>query len=232
MSVILITGTSKGIGHALAEHYLSGGHTVCGCSRGAATIDNPNYHHFSLDVTDEKAVKAMVRAVKKQLGGIDVLINNAGVASMNHTLTTTIDKARQIFETNFMGTFLFVREVAKLMTRRKYGRIVNFSTVAAGLRLEGEAVYAASKAAVANFTQVTAKELGEFNITVNAVAPTPVETDLIRQVPKNKIDELLAQQAIGRMGQFKDVINVVDFFIKEESSFVTGQVIYLGGVNG
>lgn len=232
MSVILITGTSKGIGHAMAKHYLGGGHIICGCSRGAATISNPNYHHFTLDVTDEKAVKAMVRAVKKQFDGVDVLINNAGIASMNHTLTTTLDKARQIFETNFMGTFLFVREVAKLMTRRKHGRIINFSTVAAGLRLEGEAVYAASKAAVANFTQVTAKELGEFNITVNAVAPTPVETDLIRQVPKDKIDELLSQQAIARMGQFEDIVNVVDFLIKEESSFITGQIIYLGGVNG
>ena len=232
MSVFLITGTSKGIGHALAEHYLAKGHIVCGCSRGAASIDHSDYHHFTLDVTDEKLVKAMVRSVKKSFGGIDVLINNAGVASMNHTLTTTVDKARQIFDVNFIGTFLFVREVAKIMTRRKNGRIINFSTVAAGLRLEGEAVYAASKAAVANFTQVTAKELGEFNITVNAVAPTPVETDLIRQVPKDKINNLLEQQAIPRIGQFGDVINVVDFFIKEESSFVTGQVIYLGGVHG
>ncbi|EAH6196780.1 SDR family oxidoreductase, partial [Campylobacter coli] len=90
----------------------------------------------------------------------------------------------------------------------------------------------ASKAAIVNFTQVCAKELAEFGITVNAVGPTPIPTDLIKNVPKNKIKSLLNQQAIKRFGDFKDVLNIIEFFLDEKSDFVTGQIIYLGGVNG
>ena len=232
MTVTVITGTRKGIGKEMALHFLELGHTVVGCSRGEGSIDHPQYEHFCLDVIDEAAVKNMVGAVARKHGGIDILLNNAGIAAMNHVATTPYGTVKRVFETNFFGTFLFLREVSKVMMRRKVGRIVNFSTVAVGLRLEGEAVYAASKAAVANFTQVTAKELGGFGITVNAVGPTPVKTDLIKMVPKNKIDDLLSQQAVKRFGEFRDVINVVDFFVSDSSDFVTGQVVYLGGVNG
>jgi len=173
----------------------------------------------------------MVRAVAKEHGGIDVLLNNAGIASMNHFLLTPLHTVEQIFATNVMGTFNFCREVAKVMTRKKYGRIVNFATVAAPLKLEGEAAYAASKAAVANLTQVIAKELGGFNITVNAVGPTPVATDLIRGVSDGKIDDLINLQSVKRMGEYRDISNAVDFFIRPESDFVTGQVMYLGGIS-
>lgn len=111
-------------------------------------------------------------------------------------------------------------------------RIVNFATVATPLRLEGEAICAASKAALVNLTQVCAKELSEFSITVNAVGPTPVPTDLIKNVPKNKMDALLNQQAIKRFGEFEGVLNVIEFFLNEKSDFITSQVVYLGGVNG
>ena len=110
-------------------------------------------------------------------------------------------------------------------------RIVNFATVATPLRLEGEAAYAASKAALVNLTQVCAKELSEFGITINAVGPTPVPTDLIKNVPKAKMDALLNQQAIKRFGEFRDVLNAIEFFLDEKSDFITAQVIYLGGVN-
>jgi 3-oxoacyl-[acyl-carrier protein] reductase len=116
------------------------------------------------------------------------------------------------------------------MQRRRHGRIVNFATVATPLKLEGEAIYAASKAAVISLTQIMARELADFGITVNAVGPTPVATDLIRSVPKNKIDAVIARQAIHRIGEYRDVLNVIEFFVKPDSDFVTGQVIFLGGV--
>ena len=117
------------------------------------------------------------------------------------------------------------------MMKQKFGRIVNYTTVASALRLDGEAIYAASKSAIENFTQTIAKEVATYGITVNAIGPTPVETDLIKAVPKNKIQELLEKQAIKRFGNFEDIKNVIDFFIDKKSDFITGQIIYLGGVH-
>jgi len=230
--VILVTGTSRGIGRALAEHFLARGDIVYGCSRATASLRHGRYRHFALDVADERAVVAMVRGCAAEQGRIDALVNNAGIAAMNHALLTPAAVARDIFATNFQGTFLFCREAGKAMVRHKAGRIVNFSTVAAPLRLEGESLYAASKAAVESFTQVLARELGAVGVTVNAVGPTPVPTDLVRHVPKAKLEALLARQALRRFGTMADVINVVEFFLSPASAFVTGQVIYLGGVNG
>ncbi|WP_440993289.1 SDR family NAD(P)-dependent oxidoreductase [Cysteiniphilum litorale] len=228
--VILITGARKGIGKELAEYYLANGDIVIGCSRGNASIDHVNYRHFELDVSDEAKVVRMVRLIKKEFSRIDILLNNAGIASMNHFLTTPVNTVDNIFSTNFLGTFIITREVSKVMMKHKYGRVVNYTTVASPLRLEGEAVYAASKRAVESLTQTIAKELAPYGITVNAIGPTPIETDLIKAVPKKKIEELLNQQAIKRFGTFDDVKNVIDFFVKDSSCFVTAQILYLGGV--
>lgn len=228
--VILITGARKGIGRALAEHYLEQGYAVVGCSRKASDLTHEHYSHYCLDVADEAAVQQMFTEISAKPGHLDVLINNAGIASMNHTLLTSATKAREIIETNFMGTFLMCRGAARLMKKNQFGRIVNLASVATPLKLEGEAVYAASKAAVISFTQVIAREFASLGITVNAIGPTPIETDLIRSVPKEKLDHLISLQAIKRPGTFADIANVIDFLIRPESDFVTGQVIFLGGV--
>jgi 3-oxoacyl-[acyl-carrier protein] reductase len=228
--VILITGTRKGIGKELSNYYLSLGNIVVGCSRENGSISHENYRHHILDISDEMAVVNMVRNTKKEFGRIDILLNNAGVASLNHFMTTSTQTVSSLFNTNFMGTFTFSREVSKVMMKQKYGRIVNFTTVASALRLEGEAVYAASKSAVENFTQCAAKEVAPYGITINAIGPTPIKTDLIKGVPQKKIQELLQKQAIKRFGNIEDIENVINFFIDDKSDFITGQVIYLGGV--
>ena len=228
--IIIITGTRKGIGRYLAEQYLQEGDIVYGCSRRICDIEHPNYHHTRLDVSDEAEVVSFVRNVYKNHKRIDVLINNAGCASMNHFLLTPYDTAKKVFNTNFFGTFLMSREVAKFMVKAKSGRIVNYSTVAVALNLHGELVYSASKAAIEQLTRVLADEIGESGVTVNAVGPTPIDTDLIKNVPQNKLQDLLSHQCIKRFGQFEDVKNVIDFFLKPESNFITAQTIYLGGV--
>jgi 3-oxoacyl-[acyl-carrier protein] reductase len=229
--VILITGTSKGIGRFLAEYYANNGLQVVGCSRRGIDYKLENYQHFCVDVSNESDVKKMMMVVRKKYQRVDVLINNAGLASMNHILLTPLKTAQDLLNTNFIGTFLFCREAAKLMRKNHYGRIVNFATVATPLKLEGEAIYASSKAAVISLTKILAKELAEFGITVNAIGPAPIKTDLIQNVPPKKINALIRQQAIRRFGEFRDIANVIDFFISPESDFVTSQIIYLGGVS-
>ena len=228
--MVLITGTRTGIGRALAEHLLARGDHVYGCSRGEASIDHPAYRHHRLDAADETAVKQLMAAIQKDHARLDALVNNAGIASMNHALLTPISTVERVLRTNVTATYLCCREAAKLMQRRKAGRIVNLSTVAVPLKLEGEAIYAASKAAVETLTRVLARELAPLGITVNAVGPGPIDTDLTRSVPAEKLDRVTAQQALHRRATFADVANVVDFFLQAESGMVTGQVLYLGGV--
>ena len=229
--IMVITGTRKGIGRSLAESYLKQGLIVVGCSRGETDLQHERYRHFCLNVSDEKAVRQMIAVASKEFGQISSLINNAGIASMNHSFLTPLSTVEKIFGTNVFGTFLLCREVGKVMAKQRFGRIINFATVATPLHLEGESAYAASKAAIESYTKILAREYAEFHITVNAVGPTPIETDLIRNVPHEKIARLLQRQAIPRLGTVQDVQQVIDFFLDERSDFITGQVIYLGGIS-
>jgi 3-oxoacyl-[acyl-carrier protein] reductase len=227
--VALVTGSRKGIGRYLVEHLASKGMLVEGCSREPADWHHQDYQHHLADVADEAQVKTMLADIWHRHQRLDIVINNAGIASMNHVVLTPADTAGRIMDVNFFGTFLVCRESAKLMMRRRYGRIVNLGSVATPMRLAGESVYAASKAAVVTFSQTLARELADFGITCNVVAPTPIETDLVRSVPREKLQRIIDSLAIRRFGTCADVAHVVDFFIDPCSDYITGQVITLGG---
>jgi 3-oxoacyl-[acyl-carrier protein] reductase len=226
---VLITGATRGIGRFLAEHYLAQGDTVIGCGRSAAAIEHPQYSHHAVDVTSEAAVTAMFGAVRSAHDGLDVLINNAGAASMNAFSLTPPATARRIVDINVIAPMLLTHGATRLMRRSAAGRIVNLTTIAVPLRLEGEAVYAASKAAIESFTRVVAKELGPMGITCNAVGPSVIKTRLTEGVPADKLARLIASQAIRRQAEPADVANVIDFFLRPESGMITGQIVYLGG---
>lgn len=228
--VVILSGTSRGIGKYLAEYYLRKDYIIAGCSRGGPSLKHNNYIHFQLDVCEEDRVSKMIKKILKRFNKIDILINNAGTASMNYMVLTPTPTALEIIKTNFLGTFNFTREVSKIMIKQKRGRIINISTVAVPLALEGESVYIASKAAIEGFTKSIAKELSPFNITVNTVGIAPIMTDLLKAIPKAKFDSLLNKMTIKRFTKFKDISNVIDFFLKKESDYITAQIIYLGGV--
>ena len=230
MRHVLITGASRGIGEALARHYLDRGDTVIGCGRGEASVDHERYRHHRVDVTSETEVRGLFECLRREFGRLDCLINNAGVASMNPIALTPYDTAKKMMEVNFLGTFLFTNAAIRLLRKSPSARIVNVTTVAVPLRLEGEAVYAASKSAVETFTRVTAREVGRMGITCNAVGPSPIRTRLIQGVPHEKLNTLVERQAVPVWAEPTDVINVVDFFLRPESRLITGQVVYLGGM--
>lgn len=229
MNTIVITGTSRGIGKYLAKYYLKLGYRVIGCSRSPSTIEHTRYLHYYLDIGNIKEVEDFVFKIPEKEQTL-CLINNAGIASMNSILLTPTESFENILRTNLLGTFNISREFAKIMVRNNYGRIINFSTIAVPMSLEGESAYVSSKAGIEAFTKVMAKELAPYNITVNAVAPTPIETDLIKNVGEDRIQAIINRQVIHRLGKFEDVSNVVEFLLSKHSDFITGQVIYLGGV--
>jgi len=229
--VAVITGDSRGIGKYLVQHFLKQGYSVAGCSRSLnLPLKSKKYRHYSLDVSKEEQVIKAVRKINGDFGRIDVLINCAGIASMNHSLLTPLDAVNRVLDVNFKGTFLMCRESAKVMQGNRYGRIINFASVAVPLKIEGEAIYAAAKSAIITFSMIFAKEVGGFNITCNVIGPTPIDTDLIKNVPRQKIERIVDSLSIKRKGSFSDVANVVDFFASEKSDYITGEVIYLGGV--
>lgn len=228
-AAVVITGASRGLGLDLTKTMLDRGWWVFGCSRGPSNLAHERYRHVEIDVADEKGVARLFAGVRKSGKPLYAVLNNAGTASMNHVLTTPLGTMEKLFAVNVIGSMLCSREGAKQMLRRGNGRIINFGSVAVAYSLEGEAVYTASKAAVEAYTKVLARELGVHGITANAVSPNPVKTDLIAGVPEEKMQRLIDRQSIKRYGEFADVLRVVDFFLDPENTFVTGQVIYLGG---
>lgn len=227
---IFITGTSKGIGKFLSESFLAKGFYVFGCSRSESSIENKNYKHFKINLNKEEEILSAFTTIRKSNTQFYGLINNAGIASMNHVLLTPTNTVKNIFDINFVATFICCREASKIMKKFKKGRIINFSTIAVPISLQGESVYASSKSAVESFSKSFSKEVSNYGITVNTIGPNPIKTDLIKNVDNNKLDNIIKRQTIKRYGKYEDVFNVVDFFLKEESDMLTGQKIYLGGM--
>jgi 3-oxoacyl-[acyl-carrier protein] reductase len=229
--IILITGTSRGIGKQLAQNYIAAGHTVIGCSRSATDLVNENYAHYILDITDEKSVKNMFSEIRKKHARLDVLINNAAVnQTLAPVLLVSLQAAMNTININFIGTFLLSREAAKVMMKNNFGRIINLGSMAIRHEEKGEAIYTASKAAVVSFTKILAKEIYQQGITCNVVSPSAIDTDLLQGIGSAALEKVLQRNAIPEIGTVKELISTLDWLIDPVNNKITGQHIYLGGV--
>jgi 3-oxoacyl-[acyl-carrier protein] reductase len=229
--VAVVTGASRGLGADLCRHLLANGASVVGFSRGAAAMDHDGYRHLPVDVGDEAAVRDAVVEVGRMHGRLDILVNNAAVLTSIHALVMPAGDAEAMLRTNLLGTFLASREAAKLMRRHRYGRIVNIGSMAAAMEPVGDSVYAATKAATMTLAGVLAKELAGYGITVNTLAVSALETDMLRQLPRAQVDRVVAGLPLPRMATIEDITNVLDFFAAEASGYVTAQAVFLGGIH-
>lgn len=229
--VTLITGTSRGIGKSLAEYYLKNGHIVIGCSRGNTDIAHTNYIHFNADISNEKEIFPIFTYIKKNFGKLDNLVNNAGISAISLGVLTSTDLFENVIKVNAVGTFIFIREAAKIMIKNNYGRIVNFTSAVMESTLSGMIPYLSSKAVVELMTKSFADELAPYKITVNAVGPAATSTDMLHTfVSDEKYNSMIANDfMIKENSTIDDITNVVDFFLSKNSNHITAQVIYLCG---
>ena len=185
--MIVVTGASKGLGEAISKHLTENGEEVIGLSRSVGSLD---IRYLNCDVSDYKSVKDVSREIKKTKKPLKAVINAAGIASMNMAVTTDESTVNKLISTNLMGTIYCCQLFAPLMLRRKFGNFINFSTIAVAIALKGESIYAASKAGVESFSRTFAREMSDFNVRVNCIAPGPIKTDLLRGISDLQIKKL------------------------------------------
>lgn len=229
--IAVVTGSSRGVGRAVSSHFLSQGAVVVGLARGEAMIDHPSYHHYQVDIGDPAAVQRAFADIGKRVGSAAIVVNNAAVLTSQFAMIMPPAAAQAMINTNLLGAFMVSREAAKMMRRTKWGRIINIGSMAASLEPIGDSVYAATKAGVATLANVLAKELGPLGVTCNTVAITAFESDMLAQLPREKVEAIVKTLPVPRFAEIDDILNVIDFLVSERSSYVTAQTIWLGGIN-
>ena len=242
--VTLITGGAAGIGKATAQRFVEAGATVVICDvnqeAGEATVQElgPNVHFYKVDVTDRQAVQSWVDDVVEKYGRVDVLVNNAGILRDNQLVKIKDGElVKQMPEADFdlviavnlKGVFNCTQAVAPYMIRQGGGVILNASSVVGLDGNFGQTNYVATKAGVIGMTKVWARELGRYNIRVNAVAPGFIATEILSSMPEKIIERMKARIPLGRMGQPRDVANAYLFLASDEASFISGAVLRVDG---
>ncbi len=227
MKKIIVTGCSSGIGFYLANNLTKFNYEVIGLSRNEPS-KKYNFNFEKCDVRDFSSVSNFFSKIKKDKD-IYALLNVAGVASMNLLLSTPEETVRNIVNTNLIGTIFCTREIIPAFVRSKAGRIINFSSLAVKIGLQGESVYVASKAGVEGFSRSIARELASFNVTVNCISPGPVKTRLTEKVPKTYIDKVMQQQIMTDQCTEEDILNCVKLILDSKSDKITGENFIIGG---
>ncbi len=225
--MIIVTGVSRGLGKAITERLLEKGQEVVGLTR---TLSEHGFEQLECDVGDYNSVKNASREVKRMKKPIKAFINAAGVASMNLAVTTDEFTVQRLIQTNLVGTIYCCQLFAPIMLRQRYGCFINFSTIAVALALKGESVYAASKAGVESFSRAFAREMADFNVRVNCIAPGPISTDLLNGITEEQIKKIIALQIISKQFQKSDVCDLVELLLDDRAESLSGQVLHIGGI--
>jgi 3-oxoacyl-[acyl-carrier protein] reductase len=237
--IAIVTGSSRGIGLAIAEALAAqGAHVVCsstaqaGCEKVAAHLSQKfgvESIGIACDVSKSEDVKKVVDKTIEKWGQIDILVNNAGIAKDNLTMRMSDEEWSQVLRVNLDSSFYFSRAVLRPMLKKRAGRIINIASVVGVIGNPGQANYAASKAGVIGLTKSIAKEYATKNITVNAVAPGFIKTDMIESLPKDYLDNIMRMIPQGRLGEAKEVADLVAFLASDQSGYITGQVLQVDG---
>jgi 3-oxoacyl-[acyl-carrier protein] reductase len=237
--VAIVTGASRGIGKACAIRLAKDGDTVVinyasNSAKAEETLNEIKAFGgdgmiYKADVSKQEECNQMVKDIYKTYGGIDVLVNNAGIVRDQLLLTLTKENLDQCFELNVKGYFYMAQAVALKMFRNKKGVIINMSSVSGSFSLPGQTVYGATKGAVNTLTKTLAKEMAPYGIRCNAVAPGFIETEMLTSIPEEKKEEYLKVIPQHKLGTTEDIANVVSFLASDASKYMTGQILIIDG---
>ena len=238
MKTALVTGGSRGIGKAIALQLGKSFNVVVGYSSSkdsgdkvVAEIINSGgtASPVEIDVTNIKSIENAFTTIEKEYGGVDVLVNNAGITKDNILPRLKEDDWNDVIDTNLSGSYRTSQRAIKHMMKSKWGRIVYISSIVGMMGNQGQANYAASKAGLIGLSKSIAKEMGSRNITSNVIAPGYIETDMTGFLTDEQKDNIIEQLSIKRIGKPEDIANIVSFLCRDESEYITGQVISVDG---
>ncbi|MGM0873634.1 MAG: 3-oxoacyl-[acyl-carrier-protein] reductase [Bacillota bacterium] len=237
--VALVTGASRGIGRAIALELAKNGASVAVNYAGSEAKANEvvdeikanggNAFAIKADVSNSDDVQQMIKEVISQFGQLDILVNNAGITRDNLLMRMKDAEWDDVINTNLKGVFLCTKGVTRQMMKQRSGRIINITSVVGVSGNAGQANYVAAKAGVIGLTKTTAKELASRNITVNAVAPGFITTDMTDELPEEIKGEMLKQIPLAKLGEPSDIANIVTFLASEKSKYITGQTLHVNG---
>ena len=229
---ILITGASRGIGRDIALSSKEKGYKVLGTSttnEGVSSLKENGIHGLQLDLNDKKSVESFNGLLTQEHPDIAVLVNNAGITRDNIVLRMSEEEWTDVLNVNLNGAFKVTKTVLKFMLKKRWGRILNITSTSATTGNRGQANYAAAKAGIEAFSKSLAKEVGSRGITVNAIAPGYIQTDMTEVISENVKEEILSQIPLSRFGKPEEISQLVDFLISDEASYITGQTIHING---
>ena len=229
---ILITGASRGIGRDIALNSKEKGYKVLGTSttnEGVSSLKENGIHGLQLDLNDKNSVESFNGLLTQEHPDIAVLVNNAGITRDNIVLRMSEEEWTDVLNVNLNGAFKVTKTVLKFMLKKRWGRIINITSTSASTGNRGQANYAAAKAGIEAFSKSLAKEVGSRGITVNAIAPGYIQTDMTKVISEKVKEEILSQIPLSRFGKPEEISQLVDFLISDEASYITGQTIHING---